>query len=59
LVLEVHSEGKNLNKLADSKDYQGVLDVVNQGDKGSTLIRNSHINDMYKILTGKELGLPE
>lgn len=52
-------EGKNLNKLADSKDYQGVLDVVNQGDKGSKLIRNSHINDMYKILTGKELGLPE
>lgn len=51
--------GKNLNDLADIKDYSGVLDGVNKKDRGTLKKRNSNINKMYKILTGRALGLPQ
>jgi RHS repeat-associated protein len=51
--------GKNLNDLADIKDYSGVFDGVNKKDRGTLKKRNSNINKMYKILTGRALGLPQ
>ena len=51
--------GENLNYLADNKDYYEVLQGINPGDEGTLGKRNICINKMYKILTGRELGLPE
>lgn len=51
--------GISLNTYADQKDYIKILNKINRKDTSTLGTRNRHVNDFYRILTKKELNLPE
>jgi len=51
-------KGRNLNEYADQLDGKTITDTIH-GNSESYLERNKYTNQLYNILTGESLGLPQ